>query len=70
MSVGSATGAQSLAIAGLRSEQQQQMITAQGVAANLQSAGETARGAGQQANAQQPAAPAESGRGSMLDISV
>lgn len=73
MSVGSATGAPTLAIAGLRSEQQQQMVTAQGVAANLQAAGETARGAGQQAgqqNGQQPAAPAGSGRGTTLDISV
>ncbi|MFO7482486.1 hypothetical protein [Oceanibaculum nanhaiense] len=68
MSVGSATGAPTLAIAGLRSEQQQQMVTAQGVAANLQAAGETARGAGQQGA--QPAAPAESGRGTTLDISV
>jgi hypothetical protein len=73
MSVGSATGAPTLAIAGLRSEQQQQQITAQGVAANLQAAGETARGAGQaggQQGGEQPAAPAESGRGSNLDISV
>lgn len=73
MSVGSATGAPTLAITGLRSEQQQQMVTAQGVAANLQAAGETARGGAQQGGqqgAQQPAAPAESGRGTMLDISV
>lgn len=68
MSVGSATGAQSLAIAGLRSEQQQQQITAQGVAANLQAAGETARGGSQQSAP--PPAPAESGRGTTLDISV
>lgn len=69
MSVGSATGAPTLAIAGLRSEQQQQQITAQGVAANLQAAGETARGGSQQGG-QQPAAPAGSGRGTNLDISV
>ena len=73
MSVGSATGAQSLAIAGLRSEQQQAQVTAQGAAANLQAASDIARGAGQagaQQGGQQPAAPAGSGRGTNLDISV
>ena len=68
MNVGSAAGVQSLAITGMRPEQQQQ-VPAQGGAANFQAAGETARGAGQQGG-QQPAAPAESGRGTTLDISV
>ena len=67
MNVGSAAGAQSLAITGMRPEQQQQ-VPAQEGAVNLQAGGETARGAGQQGT--QPAAPAESGRGTTLDISV
>ncbi|MEQ8250165.1 MAG: hypothetical protein RIB41_02915 [Oceanibaculum nanhaiense] len=67
MNVGSAAGAQSLAITGMRPEQQQQ-VPAQGGAANLQTAGDSTRSGAQQGT--QPAAPAESGRGTTLDISV
>ncbi|KZD05846.1 hypothetical protein [Oceanibaculum pacificum] len=66
MAIGNVGGAQNLAIVGLQSERQQTQTLAQVV-------GNATEGAAQVARSNQetpPPAPQESGRGSLLDISV